>query len=86
MKNICQSCAMPIDDETLLGTEKDGSINKDYCKYCYNNGEFLVKATMQEFIDMCSQFGEQAGMTNEQMKEYCSKVFPTLKRWKNNRK
>ncbi len=31
---------------------------------------------------MCSKFGEQAGMTNEQMKEYCTKVFPTLKRWK----
>ena len=22
------------------------------------------------------------GMTNEQMREYCTKVFPTLKRWK----
>ena len=33
--------------------------------------------------DKCSQFGEQAGMTNEQMKEYCTKLFPTLKRWKN---
>ena len=32
--------------------------------------------------DMYSKFGEQAGMTNEQMKEYCTKVFPTLKRWK----
>ena len=37
---------------------------------------------MEEFIDMCSEFGEQAGMTNEQMREHCSKVFPTLKRWK----
>ena len=36
----------------------------------------------EEFIEKCSQFGEQAGMTNEQMKDYCSKIFPTLKRWK----
>ena len=37
---------------------------------------------MEEYIEKCSQFGEQAGMTNEEMREYCAKVFPTLKRWK----
>ena len=25
-----------------------------------------------------------AGMSNEEMKDYCTKLFPTLKRWKNN--
>lgn len=45
-------------------------------------GKFLDKCSMEEYIEKCSQFGEQAGMTNEQMKEYCTKVFPTLKRWK----
>ena len=79
---ICQSCAMPLTSEDLCGKNKDGSINADYCKYCYDNGEFLQKVSMEEFVEMCSKFGEQAGMTNEQMKEYCSKVFPTLKRWK----
>ena len=81
MEKICQSCAMPIDDESLLGTNKDGSLNSEYCKYCYKDGEFIDNVTMEEYIDMCSKFGEQAGMTNEEMKEYCSKVFPTLKRW-----
>ena len=38
---------------------------------------------MEEYIEMCSQYGEQAGMTNEKMKEHCTKLFPTLKRWKN---
>ena len=79
---ICQSCAMPLTSDDLLGTNKDGSANHDYCKYCYDKGELLHDVSMEEFVDMCSQFGEQAGMTNEQMKEYCSKVFPTLKRWK----
>ena len=39
---------------------------------------------MEEYIEMCSQFGAQAGMTNEEMKEHCKKLFPTLKRWKVN--
>ena len=83
MKNkICQSCGMPITSNEQLGTNKDGSINYDYCKYCYINGEFIDNVTMQEYIEMCSKFGFQAGMTNEEMKKYCMKLFPTLKRWK----
>ena len=81
-KRICQSCAMPIESDDQLGAEKDGSINQDYCKYCYKDGEFVDKVSMEEYIEMCSQFGEQACMTNEQMREYCKQVFPTLKRWK----
>lgn len=37
---------------------------------------------MQTYVEMCSQFGSQAGMTNEEMKAFCEKLFPTLKRWK----
>ena len=78
---ICQSCIMPIMSDDQLGNNKDGSINNDYCKYCYKDGEFIDKVTMEEYIDMCSQYGEQAGMTNEEMKAHCEKIFPTLKRW-----
>lgn len=83
MEKICQSCGMPIEDSGQLGTNADGSISQDYCKYCYTNGEFIDKVNMEEYIAMCAQFGAQAGMTNEQMKAYCEKLFPTLKRWKN---
>ena len=58
--------------------------NHDYCKYCYKDGEFIDKVSMEEYIDMCSKYGAQAGMTNEEMKAYCEKLFPTLKRWSNN--
>ena len=75
---------MPITLDEQLGTNKDGSINQDYCKYCYQDGEFIDKVSMQEYIEMCSNYGSQAGMTNEEMKEHCEKLFPTLKRWKNN--
>ena len=79
---ICQSCGMPIKSDEQLGTNADGSINNDYCKYCYENGEFIDKVSMEEYIDMCSQYGEQAGMTNEEMRKLCTELFPTLKRWK----
>mgnify|MGYP003401523790 FL=1 len=78
---ICQSCGMPIKSNLQLGKNKDGSINNDYCKYCYEDGEFIDQVTMKEYIELCSQYGEQAGMTNEEMRIYCEKLFPTLKRW-----
>lgn len=75
---------MPISSVDQLGKNKDGSINQDYCKYCYDNGEFIDNVSMEKYIEMCSQFGAQAGMTNDEMKEFCTKLFPTLKRWKKN--
>lgn len=82
MEKICQSCGMPM-QQGDLGTNVDGSVNQDYCKYCYTNGEFIDKVSMDEYIKMCSQFGSQAGMTNKEMEMFCRKLFPTLKRWKN---
>ena len=79
---ICQSCAMPLTSDDMFAAEKDGTKNEDYCKWCYKDGEFVDQCSMEEFIEKCSEFSEQAGMTKEQMKDYCSKVFPTLKRWK----
>lgn len=75
---------MPIISDEQLGINKDGSINSDYCKYCYENGEFIDKVTMEEYIEMCSMFGFQAGMSNKEMREHCKRLFPTLKRWKVN--
>jgi hypothetical protein len=40
-KNFCQSCSMPLDNPGLLGTEKDGAKNNEYCVYCYQNGAFV---------------------------------------------
>ncbi len=81
-KRICQSCGMPMESDDVLGCDRDGTTNTDYCRYCYQNGEFIDKVTMEEYVEMCSKFGAQAGMTNEEMKEFCLRLFPTLKRWK----
>ena len=82
LPQFCQSCGMPMTSDDVCGTDADGSLNFDYCKYCYKDGEFVDKVSMEEYIEMCSQFGAQAGMTNEQMKDHCQMLFPMLKRWR----
>lgn len=73
---------MPITKSEQFGADKDGSVNQDYCIYCYKDGEFLDKVNLREYIEMNIPFAEQAGMTPQQMREHCETVLPNLKRWK----
>ncbi len=84
-ERYCQSCAMPLGaTDELLGTEKDGTKNTDYCKYCYQNGEFTYQGDMQGMIDFCIAPMTQSdpGMTEAAARELLQNVMPQLKRWK----
>jgi len=83
-KQICQRCAMPMEKAEDFGTNADGSKNKDYCCYCYENGAFFYpEATMEQVIESClphvvpDPFADEA-TAKAAMNEY----FPTLKCWK----
>ena len=80
---FCQSCGMPL-EEGVFGTEKDGGLNTDYCKYCYENGAFTSDCTMEEMIQYCVPFmaTEESGLTKEQAEAMMREQFPMLKRWK----
>ena len=86
-QKFCQSCGMPLTNE-ILGTNADGSLNEDYCIYCYKDGDFTQDMTMEQMIDSCAQFTEeinkQSGqnLTVEQAKAMMRRYFPDLKRWK----
>ena len=78
---FCQSCAMPMTEDDF-GSEKDGSKSQDYCKYCYQNGEFTSDITMQEMIDFCvPKTAEATGMSEEEARKMSEEMFPKLKRW-----
>ncbi len=79
---VCQSCGMPISVVERFGTNEDGSENRDYCIFCYQNGKFTRECSMEEFIESVLVFSDQAGMAPEEMRSNCEVIFPTLKRWK----
>lgn len=86
-QKFCQSCGMPLTDANK-GTNTDGSLNNDYCTYCYKEGKFTQDFTMNQMIEFCAQFTDQinkeAGwnLTPEQAKKQMRQFFPYLKRWK----
>ena len=47
---FCNSCGRPIVKEDY-GTNKDGSLNPDFCIDCYQNGEYTEPdITLEEMI------------------------------------
>ncbi len=41
---ICQCCGMPLQDDGMISREPDGSLNEDYCKWCYSDGRFVYES------------------------------------------
>lgn len=87
LPQFCQSCGMPLTRKEDCGTNADGTINYDYCQYCYADGKYLQDFTMEEMIEHCAQFVDEVNkqmpqpMTKEEYKQMMRNYFPMLKRW-----
>ena len=82
-KLICQCCGMLLEDD-IMSKETDGSINEDYCKWCYKEGEFTYN-DMESMISFCENTMSNETFTREQVRDYMSDLLPKLKHWSSNR-
>ena len=80
-KLICQCCGMPIDDDSILGRDKDGTLNEEYCKWCYVDGTYTYN-DMDELIDVCVKNMVNENFTEEQARSYLKEMLPKLDYWK----
>lgn len=77
---------MPLTDE-YFGTNADGSVNREYCTYCFRDGAFTSDDTMEQMIEhnleYLAEFNKDSDrqFTEEEAREQMRKFFPTLKRW-----
>jgi hypothetical protein len=79
---ICQSCSMPMKKREDFGTEKDGKVSCDYCRYCYQKGSFTKpNVSQQEMINESSSIMKKMGMGKKEEEEM-KKAIPKLKSWK----
>ena len=78
---FCQSCGMPLNKKENFGTNVDGSLNDDYCVYCYKDGKFTQNLTMDAMIDICIQFVKaNQDINEEEARKSMQEWFPKLKR------
>ncbi len=77
---VCQCCGMPLEDE-IIGRNKDGSMNEQYCKWCYADGTYTY-SDMDNLIDICVPNMVKQGFSEEQARSYMKQMLPTLDYWK----
>ena len=77
---VCQCCGMPLDDG-IIGRNKDGSLNEDYCQWCYADGTYTYH-DMDDLIDVCVRNMVSENFTEEQARAYLKQTLPTLDYWK----
>ncbi len=83
MQSYCQSCGMPLVNEALLGTEKEGHKNQEYCTYCYELGEFKQpNLTVEEMLEICVSQLREDGMAEVEARQMLTSFLPSLKRWR----
>jgi len=79
-KLICQCCGMPLEDE-IIGRNEDGTMNEDYCKWCYADGTYTY-SDMDDLIDVCVRNMVNENFTEEQVRSYLKDTLPKLDYWK----
>ena len=74
----CQSCGMPLTPEQM-GRNSDGTLSRHYCKWCWDNGDFLRDCTLEEMVEQCLPHMPGDPEAN---RTYMAELLPTLDRWK----
>ncbi len=77
---ICQCCGMPLED-SIIGRNKDGSMNEDYCQWCYADGTYTY-SDMDDLIRVCIPQMVKQGFSEEQASTYMKAKLPELDYWK----
>ena len=77
---VCQCCGMPLED-ALIGRNKDGTLNEDYCKWCYADGTYTY-SNMDDLINVCVGHMVNENFSEEQARSYMKQLLPGLDYWK----
>ena len=81
MKNMCESCGMPLKKDENKGTLKNGTLSSKYCRHCFADGEFIhPDATVEEMREHSIKGMNQNGMPKFLAKIMTSRIS-SLPRW-----
>lgn len=79
---VCQCCGMPLNEDSMISREKDGSLNEDYCKWCYADGVF-VYASKDALLDfLVKHMPNPENEEEEERRRQFDLFLSQLKHWK----
>ena len=77
---ICQCCGMPLED-SIISHNSDGSLNEDYCKWCYADGTYTY-SNMDDLVEVCVKNMVNEHFSEDQARSYMESILPKLDYWK----
>lgn len=80
-EKFCQSCSMPLDNNEMRGTEKDGSKSNEYCVYCYKDGAFTTPDITLGQMETIVKTQMEKRNIPENIVTMAVNSLPHLKRW-----
>ena len=80
-KLVCQCCGMPLEDDASVSREPDGTLNEEYCKWCYNQGHFAY-SSMEELTSFLVEHMSNENWPKEQARAYFEAQLPQLGHWR----
>ena len=76
---VCQCCGMPLEDSTI-SRETDGTLNEEYCKWCYTEGNFTY-SDLDELTDFLVGHMSNEVRSPEEVRDYFKSCLPKLRHW-----
>lgn len=79
---VCQCCGMPLNEDSMISKEADGSFNEDYCKWCYNDGKFAYDSKDSLLDFLISHMPNPEKLPDDQRRMQYDGYLSQLKHWK----
>lgn len=79
---ICQCCGMPLNEDGQISREKDGSLNEDYCRWCYADGEFTYPSKEALLAFLLQNMPNPENRSEEERRASFAFYLSQLKHWK----
>ena len=79
---VCQCCGMPLNEDSMISKEADGSFNEDYCKWCYNDGKFAYDSKDSLLDFLISHMPNPENLPDDQRRMQYDGYLSQRKHWK----
>ena len=79
---VCQCCGMPLNEDSLISREPDGSYNEDYCKWCYADGKFAYQSKESLLDYLVANIPNPDNADEKTRRNQFDSYLSQLKHWK----
>ena len=81
--NICENCGMPMYHLSDFGTNRNKTINTEFCRHCYQKGRFVNHGiSLEQKIEKNVTKVKKMVIPKEEATILVQGKLPTLKRYK----